>query len=100
MPPKLHFLPPTRPGSFPISVFVTTATITLPAYAAQPLADVNTITVVGGVQQENAWGAVGTIVAKHSTTGTKTNTPIQKPQSFSMSIKEKIELCYKKITST
>ncbi|WON77896.1 ferrichrome porin FhuA [Serratia sp. UGAL515B_01] len=97
---KRHYSSPAKPDFFPVSVLVATiaATLTLPAVAAQTslATDADTITVVGGAsgaQQENAWGPVGTIVAKHSATGTKTDTPIQKnPQSVSVITKEEIEM--------
>lgn len=43
--------------------------------------------------QESAWGPAPTIAAKHSATGTKTDTPIEKnPQSVSVVTKEEMEM--------
>ena len=42
--------------------------------------------------QESAWGPAPTIAAKHSATGTKTDTPIEKnPQSISVVTSEEME---------
>ncbi|WP_205954090.1 ferrichrome porin FhuA [Pantoea stewartii] len=47
----------------------------------------------GAVAQENAWGPAATIAAKHSATGTKTDTPIEKnPQSVSVVTREEMEM--------
>ncbi len=47
----------------------------------------------GAVAQENAWGPAPTIAAKHSATGTKTDTPIEKnPQSVSVVTREEMEM--------
>ncbi len=99
MPTKRHSLSPAKPGFSPLSVLAAAiaATLTLPAVAAETTAAANsdTITVIGGgsgAQRESAWGPVGSIVAKRSATGTKTDTPIQKnPQSVSVVTKEEIE---------
>ncbi|MEJ4046441.1 ferrichrome porin FhuA [Erwinia sp. SLM-02] len=43
--------------------------------------------------QESAWGASPTIAAKHSATGTKTDTPIEKnPQSVSVVTRQEMEM--------
>ncbi|EIC86444.1 ferrichrome porin FhuA [Serratia sp. M24T3] len=57
----------------------------------------DTITVVGdaanNVAQESAWGPAATIVAKHSASGTKTDTPIVKtPQSISVVTREEMDM--------
>ncbi len=57
----------------------------------------DTITVVGdnpaNVAQESAWGPAPTIVAKHSASGTKTDTPIVKtPQSISVVTREEMDM--------
>lgn len=55
----------------------------------------DTLTVVGSSnrQQESAWGPVGTYAAKHSATGTKTDTPLVKtPQSVSVVTREEMEM--------
>lgn len=57
----------------------------------------DTITVVGNsainVAPESAWGPAPTIVAKHSATGTKTDTPIVKtPQSISVVTREEMDM--------
>jgi iron complex outermembrane receptor protein len=68
-------------------------TLATPAFSADVKED--TITVVGSSQsqQESAWGPVGTYVAKHSATGTKTDTPIEKnPQSVSVVTREEMDM--------
>lgn len=101
MPTKRHSSSPAKSGLFPVSVLAATiaATLTLPAVAAQTTAaaDADTITVVGGgsggATQENAWGPVGTIVAKRSATGTKTDTPLVKtPQSISVITRQQMDM--------
>lgn len=101
MPTKRHSSSPAKSGLFPVSVLAATiaATLTLPAVAAQTTAaaDADTITVVGGgsggASQESAWGPVGTIVAKRSATGTKTDTPLVKtPQSVSVVTREQMDV--------
>ncbi|MBI3310730.1 MAG: TonB-dependent siderophore receptor, partial [Serratia liquefaciens] len=72
-------------------------TLAMPAFSAdsQPAAKEDTITVVGSgqSQQESAWGPVGTYVAKHSATGTKTDTPLIKtPQSVSVVTREEMDM--------
>jgi iron complex outermembrane receptor protein len=73
-------------------------TLTLPAVADDATASnekEETLTVVGSSQpqQESAWGPVGTYVAKHSATGTKTDTPIEKtPQSVSVVTREEMDM--------
>lgn len=100
MPTKRHSSSPAKSGLFPVSVLAATiaATLTLPAVAAQTTAaaDADTITVVGGgsggASQESAWGPVGTIVAKRSATGTKTDTPLVKtPQSISVITRQQMD---------
>ncbi|MDU4092364.1 MAG: ferrichrome porin FhuA [Pantoea sp.] len=45
------------------------------------------------VPQESAWGPAPTIAAKHSATGTKTDTPIEKnPQSISVVTQQEMEM--------
>ncbi len=101
MPTKRYSPSPAKSGLFPVSVLAATiaATLTLPAVAAQTTAaaDADTITVVGGgnggASQESAWGPVGTIVAKRSATGTKTDTPLVKtPQSVSVVTREQMDV--------
>lgn len=101
MPTKRHSSSLAKSGLFPVSVLAATiaATLTLPAVAAQTTAaaDADTITVVGdgsgGASQESAWGPVGTIVAKRSATGTKTDTPLVKtPQSVSVVTREQMDV--------
>ncbi len=68
-------------------------TLATPAFSADVKED--SITVVGSSQsqQESAWGPVGTYVAKHSATGTKTDTPIEKnPQSVSVVTREEMDM--------
>lgn len=71
------------------------AAVAGPAFAAQSTVDNSeTLTVVGSdASQESAWGPVGTYVARHSATGTKTDTPLEKtPQSVSVVTREEIEM--------
>ena len=59
-------------------------------------ADEKTITVSADAAsgpQESAWGPAPTIAAKHSATGTKTDTPIEKnPQSVSVVTRDELEM--------
>ena len=68
-------------------------TISSSAYAANE----QTLTVSADANstapQESAWGPAPTIAAKHSATGTKTDTPIEKyPQSVSVVTSEEMAL--------
>lgn len=58
--------------------------------------DEQTMTVSGSATtgpQESAWGPAPTIAAKHSATGTKTDTPIEKnPQSVSIVTSQEMEM--------
>lgn len=68
-------------------------TLATPVFSADVKED--TITVVGSSQsqQESAWGPVGTYAAKHSATGTKTDTPLVKtPQSVSVVTREEMDM--------
>lgn len=75
--------------------------LTLGTISAQALAeDTVVVTANGGntVAQESAWGPAPTIAAKHSATGTKTDTPIEKnPQSVSVVTQE--EMAMRAVTS-
>ncbi|MGK3115708.1 ferrichrome porin FhuA [Candidatus Pantoea formicae] len=75
--------------------------LTLGTLSAQALAeDTVVVTANGGsnVAQESAWGPAPTIAAKHSATGTKTDTPIEKnPQSVSVVTQE--EMAMRAVTS-
>ena len=52
-----------------------------------------TVSASADTGSENAWGPAPTIAAKHSATGTKTDTPIEKnPQSVSVVTKEEMSL--------
>jgi len=61
-------------------------------------ADERTITVSASASadsgpQESAWGEAQTVAAKHSATGTKTDTPIEKnPQSVSVVTRQEMEM--------
>ncbi|MXP60047.1 ferrichrome porin FhuA [Pantoea sp. Taur] len=70
--------------------------LTLGTLSAQALAeDTVVVTANGGntVAQESAWGPAPTIAAKHSATGTKTDTPIEKnPQSVSVVTQEEMAM--------
>ncbi|MGJ3436489.1 ferrichrome porin FhuA [Serratia sp. Je.1.23.a] len=72
-------------------------TLAMPAFSADTKSATKeeTLTVVGSSQsqQENAWGPVGSYAAKHSATGTKTDTPIEKtPQSVSVVTREEMDM--------
>lgn len=70
--------------------------LTLGTLSMQALAeDTVVVTADGGsgVAQESAWGPSPTIAAKHSATGTKTDTPIEKnPQSVSVVTQEEMSM--------
>lgn len=54
---------------------------------------INVTADAGSAPQESAWGPAATIAAKHSATGTKTDTPIEKnPQSVSVVTRQEIEM--------
>lgn len=88
------------PTTLALTIATALAGITFQAVAAEtaPSAPKNdTITVVGdgasNVAPESAWGPAPTIVAKHSATGTKTDTPLVKtPQSISVVTREEMDL--------
>ncbi|MFI8417885.1 ferrichrome porin FhuA [Serratia sp. NPDC078593] len=78
---------------------VNAATIAIAAalgsFSLSTVAAEDTLTVVGSsnAPQESAWGPVGTYAAKHSATGTKTDTPLVKtPQSVSVVTREEMEM--------
>ncbi|EPF3217035.1 ferrichrome porin FhuA [Enterobacter hormaechei] len=79
-----------------IAAVVATAVAGMSAYAqaAEPPKKEETITVTAApAAQESAWGPAATIAARHSATGTKTDTPIQKvPQSISVVTSEEMAL--------
>ncbi|MNG65420.1 Ferrichrome-iron receptor precursor [compost metagenome] len=99
---KRPFSPQAMKGRSPVSGLAITiaaalGTLAMPAFSAEanPVAKEDTLTVVGSSQpqQESAWGPVGTYVAKHSATGTKTDTPIEKnPQSVSVVTREEMDM--------
>ncbi|HAU5566203.1 TPA: ferrichrome porin FhuA [Serratia fonticola] len=70
--------------------------LTLGTLSVQALAeDTVVVTANGGntVAQESAWGPAPTIAAKHSATGTKTDTPIEKnPQSVSVVTRQEMDI--------
>ncbi|MGV3346798.1 ferrichrome porin FhuA [Enterobacteriaceae bacterium LUAb1] len=83
---SVHFLP-KKPLVLLITLILTGMS---PSFAEQ------TLTVEaseeGASPQESAWGPSPTIAAKHSATGTKTDTPIEKnPQSVSVVTREEME---------
>lgn len=98
MPTKRLSSPPAKQGRTHLSGLAMTiaaalGTLAMPALSADAKED--TITVVGSSQpqQESAWGPVGTYVAKHSATGTKTDTPLVKtPQSVSVVTREEMDM--------
>ncbi|MFK8258692.1 ferrichrome porin FhuA [Erwinia sp. AnSW2-5] len=54
---------------------------------------INVTATAGSEPQESAWGPAPTIAAKHSATGTKTDTPIEKnPQSVSIVTRQEMEM--------
>ncbi|WP_283603851.1 ferrichrome porin FhuA [Serratia proteamaculans] len=76
-----------------MTIVAALGTLATPAFSADVKED--TITVVGSSQsqQESAWGPVGTYAAKHSATGTKTDTPLVKtPQSVSVVTREEMDM--------
>ncbi|CAI0947888.1 Ferric hydroxamate uptake [Serratia quinivorans] len=83
----------THVSGLAITIAAALGTLAMPAFSADTREE--TLTVVGSSQpqQESAWGPVGTYVAKHSATGTKTDTPIEKtPQSISMVTREEMDM--------
>lgn len=54
---------------------------------------INVTANAGNAPQESAWGPAPTIAAKHSATGTKTDTPIEKnPQSVSVVTSQEMQM--------
>ncbi|VTP66689.1 Ferric hydroxamate uptake [Serratia rubidaea] len=90
---------PTVFNRFPVrgsalAIAAALGALSLSAQAADGAKE-DTLTVVGSgsQQQESAWGPVGTYAAKHSATGTKTDTPLVKtPQSVSVVTREEMEM--------
>ncbi|CAI0994309.1 ferrichrome porin FhuA [Serratia quinivorans] len=83
----------THVSGLAITIAAALGSLAMPAFSADTREE--TLTVVGSSQsqQENAWGPVGTYVAKHSATGTKTDTPIEKtPQSVSVVTREEMDM--------
>ncbi|CAI0819463.1 ferrichrome porin FhuA [Serratia quinivorans] len=83
----------THVSGLAITIAAALGTLAMPAFSADTKEE--TLTVVGSSQpqQESAWGPVGTYVAKHSATGTKTDTPIEKtPQSISVVTREEMDM--------
>ena len=61
--------------------------------AEQPQEDTITVTAAPVAPQESAWGPAATIAAKHSATGTKTDTAIEKvPQSISVVTRQEMDM--------
>jgi iron complex outermembrane receptor protein len=83
----------THVSGLAITIAAALGSLAMPAFSADTREE--TLTVVGSSQpqQESAWGPVGTYVAKHSATGTKTDTPIEKtPQSVSVVTREEMDM--------
>ncbi|CAI1796828.1 Ferric hydroxamate uptake [Serratia quinivorans] len=83
----------THVSGLAMTIAAALGTLAMPAFSADTKEE--TLTVVGSSQpqQESAWGPVGTYVAKHSATGTKTDTPIEKtPQSVSVVTREEMDM--------
>ncbi|HEJ9096905.1 ferrichrome porin FhuA [Serratia odorifera] len=103
-------MPTKRPSSSPavfsrfpvrgaaIAIAAALGSFSLPSLAADSATSngkEDTLTVVGSssAPQESAWGPVGTYAAKHSATGTKTDTPLVKtPQSVSVVTREEMDM--------
>lgn len=86
-----------RPSAVMISAFISSlsfSAISADKTSSSSAEDTLTVTADGQSRSlENAWGPVGTIVAKHSATGTKTDTPLRKtPQSISVVTREEMDL--------
>ncbi|XYQ53388.1 ferrichrome porin FhuA [Pectobacterium carotovorum] len=86
-----------RPSTFMISAFI--SSLSFPAVSSDSpttstTEDTMTVTTNGqSSTSENAWGPVGTMVAKRSATGTKTDTPLIKtPQSITVVTREEMDL--------
>ena len=78
-----------------LAVVVATAVSGMSVYAqAADKPKEETITVTAApAAQESAWGPAATIVAKHSATATKTDTPIEKtPQSVSVITRQEMDI--------
>lgn len=84
--------------SLPVNTSVRRLTlfVVMAASSSAFAADEGTLIVTASdkaTPQESAWGPAPTIAAKHSATGTKTDTPIEKnPQSVSVVTREEMEL--------
>jgi len=85
------------PSTLMISAFI--SSLPFPAVSSEipssaTTEDTITVTTHGQhATSENAWGPVGTMVAKHSATATKTDTPLIKtPQSITVVTREEMEL--------
>ncbi|KAB8306272.1 ferrichrome porin FhuA [Erwinia endophytica] len=84
--------------SLPVNTSVRRLTLLVVMAASSSVfaADEGTLIVTASdtaTPQESAWGPAPTIAAKHSATGTKTDTPIEKnPQSVSVVTREEMEL--------
>lgn len=86
-----------RPAAVMITAII--SSLSCPAMSADgssSSAAGDTLTVTADSQNnssENAWGPVGSKVAKHSATGTKTDTPLRKtPQSITVVTREEMDL--------
>ncbi|MCO7256379.1 ferrichrome porin FhuA [Dickeya oryzae] len=86
-----------RPSAVMISAFI--SSLSFPAMSADnapssTTEDTLTVTADGqNHSSENAWGPVGSMVAKRSATGTKTDTPLRKtPQSVTVVTREEMDL--------
>ena len=93
---RLKTAQPVNTSLRKLAVVVATAVSGMSIYAqaatTQPEETV-TVTSSSTAGQENAWGPAATIAARHSATGTKTDTPIEKtPQSISVVTSEEMAL--------
>ena len=93
---RLKTAQPVNTSLRKLAVVVATAVSGMSVYAqaatTQPEETV-TVTSSSTAGQENAWGPAATIAARHSATGTKTDTPIEKtPQSISVVTSEEMAL--------
>ena len=93
---RLKTAQPVNTSLRKLAVVVATAVSGMSVYAqaaTTPPAETVTVTSSSTAGQENAWGPAATIAARHSATGTKTDTPIEKtPQSISVVTSEEMAL--------
>lgn len=94
---KLRMFFVQYPSAVMFSAFISSLSFpAISADSAQAATTEDTMTVTTDGQHyssENAWGPVGSVVAKRSATGTKTDTPLRKtPQSITVVTREEMDL--------